>query len=329
VNAPNFVDWAITNGANALEMDLQFDANGVPTEFWHGAGFCDNLACGGLNLNKPVCWTRASTHDVLDKARQPQTALIIIDSKIDSLSPTALVQAGQQVVNLLIKEVFTPVVRPYLGNVLIGCGKTSGAAYIQSAISAVPANLRDRIVFTFDEMDDNSPLVLQTLANLGTTMRVFGTGISACSPATYYGGILKGRGLEDIGSSGFTYIWTLDKSSSMKQYLDLGARGIITNSPDVLRDLYQSLGKRLARPSERFCPATSSVFGNCDCNWQVIGFGCKIVQKAPPGFACHCERFVTSCEGKIVSCDQSKPLCQNPDTSEAACKLGGGNCDGY
>jgi hypothetical protein len=311
-------------------MDLQFISNGFPLEFYHGSGPCDSSVCGffgALDPARPRCFSRANTHDVLDKARQaPGINLIIIDSKIDDLDPAVLPEAGRQVVALLIKELLLP---PFLGNVIIGCAKTSGAAYIQSAIAAVPPNFVDRISFTFDEMSDDAPFVLQTLANLGTRRRAFGTGISACSAATYYGGILKGRGLEDIGSSSFTYIWTLDNPDSMKTYLDLGARGILTNSPTILRDVYQNLGKRLARPGERFCPATSSVFGDCDCSWKLIGTGCKITTRAPAGFACFCDRYVTSCEGKIVSCDQSNPLCRNPDTSEDACHLGGGDCHGY
>jgi hypothetical protein len=36
-----------------------------------------------------------------------------------------------------------------------------------------------------------------------------------------------------------------------------------------------------------------------------------------------------ACVGSLVSCDVSQPKCANPDESEEACELGGGNCDGY
>lgn len=39
-NTPDAIDYAIKNGANGLEVDLNFDSSGKPTVFLHG-GFCD------------------------------------------------------------------------------------------------------------------------------------------------------------------------------------------------------------------------------------------------------------------------------------------------
>src|SRR5437588_6419450 len=40
VNTASAVDWALSQGANGLEMDLRFRSDGTPYQFQHG-GFCD------------------------------------------------------------------------------------------------------------------------------------------------------------------------------------------------------------------------------------------------------------------------------------------------
>jgi len=326
VNAPKFVDWAVANGANGVEMDIHFGPTGGPTVFLHGSP-CDASCFAGAGPLGPQCDSSSFASVNLNYvAQHPQIALVMMDSKVDDLSPTALVSAGTQVVDLLVQELFNFNSQSFKGNVIISCAHVAQKAYIQAAINRVPSNLADRIAFGIDQMGDDSHGVLQTLVNLGTARRVFGTGISACSPATFDLGIFKARGLEDVGVSSFTYIWTLNKESSMASYLNLGARGILTNQPSTLRNLYNKLGKRLASPQERFCAASSNQVGDCDCSYTPFG-GCHINIAAPPNRACNCRKFdPTKCEGRLTPCNPSQPLCAHPDKSDASCQLGGGTC---
>ena len=121
----------------------------------------------------------------------------------------------------------------------------------------------------------------------------------------------------------------------MRKYIDSGARGILTNKPKHLVDLAKQMGKTLALPESPIPAATSSeIVGNtdnCGCDCDYHPGGCVVSKPAPEGQACKCSyKGAWTCGGSVTACsDSSSPLCTNPDTSKAACALGGGDCKGY
>ena len=67
----------------------------------------------------------------------------------------------------------------------------------------------------------------------------------------------------------------------------------------------------------------------CDCDYH--SGGCTISKPASPGNACKCvyKGFLT-CSGFEIGCsDKNNAYCNNPDKSQSACNLGGGDCGGY
>ncbi len=73
---------------------------------------------------------------------------------------------------------------------------------------------------------------------------------------------------------------------------------------------------------------------DCDCDYSGSvwgGGGCKIVERARNGCACHCDyEGAWTCSGRVVRCSHnSAAKCKYPDISKEACKLGGGDCKGY
>ena len=67
----------------------------------------------------------------------------------------------------------------------------------------------------------------------------------------------------------------------------------------------------------------------CDCDYH--SGGCTISSPASPGNACKCVyKGGWSCSGFEIGCsDLNNHYCNNPDKSQSACNLGGGDCGGY
>ncbi|CAF4075386.1 unnamed protein product [Adineta steineri] len=124
------------------------------------------------------------------------------------------------------------------------------------------------------------------------------------------------------GEHGMTYIWTLDKESSMKDYINRGVQGIITNRIALAKRVAVSMGVAMANVS-------TPPVDKCDCDYRKGG--CTISWPAPSKKACKCryKDLKWTCEGSLVDCDVSLPKCLNPDASKEACQLGQGDCDGY
>ncbi|MEM7426106.1 MAG: hypothetical protein AAF441_08420 [Pseudomonadota bacterium] len=259
-NTSRAVDWAVGQGANAIEADLQFDATGKLWRFYHG-GVCD-CACssGSGSVCSPLrgsCEAAASAISLLrHMAGRRQLALIIVDSKIDDdMKPSVMRKAGQNVIKALNTEVFG---KGYKGMVIVGAAKLTASNYIGAAIKqAASSRYNRRIFFSFDQESSKVNNVLGELADLGTKNRAFGTGISACVPGSYYSAIRLANQNRSRGTHGMSYIWTVDKESTITKYLEAGAQGIMTNRPARALSIMKAKGLALAKPGQLLPVATS------------------------------------------------------------------------
>lgn len=341
-NTPEAVRWAAREGANAVEIDVRFDADGTPRELRHG-GICDCICSLGDDDHVCAvfagdCEATSSVPDTLATiASLADLALVVVDSKIDgSAAIDAQRSAGKRIVDAIERGLFD---RGYRGKVVIGAPRTDAIAYIQSAAAAVSTTTHaSRISVAFDQMgnaESDATCTLDTLRTF-TTRRAFGTGISACADGDFTPAIRAAAANERAGTSSLTYAWTLDRESSMRRYIEAGARAIITNKPKRLAELAAAMGKTKARVETTLRAASNAAIeGNddapcgCDCNYEPGG--CVVAKPAPPGRACQCEMDGPwRCRGRVAECaDMSSALCAQPDTSAAACALGGGDCEGY
>lgn len=267
VNTLPALDWAVQNGANAVEGDLQFDSTGAPTTFMHGfpadsfgynhvipfltaaptplggrANVCHLV--GGDNSTPVVPW-------LAHVASMRAVALLIVDSKLtDSVN---LAAAGANVIAHLEQHLFGA---GYVGNVIVSTDKVRHADYLRSSAERARGSpYSARISFAFDGRDDYEQ-VAQTLRSI-TPRRVYGTGISAMSPATFYDQIRRSCVREHRGQVGLTYVWTLDSPDSMMRYLQAGARAIMTNMPGVCAEVLRANGMLLAAPQAPIPAATA------------------------------------------------------------------------
>jgi hypothetical protein len=331
------LDWAITNGANAIENDLQFDGDGNPDKFEHG-GICDCVCdVGDDHICKGSLQHACSGSKASDDARGhlqhaatlKKLALIIIDSKVDSKLGKRLSKAGKAVVPFIDKNLFE---YGYQGNVIIGSGKINTYEYMKAAIEAANNSpYKTRYYFTFDQEGNDYSGVIAILSRL-TNKRVYGTGISSCVPKKYYSGIEEAAQGKLRHEHGLSYIWTLDKKSSIIEYIKRGVQGIMTNRVHLAAQLAQSRGLYIAKPTDPIPISTTSIASpnKCDCDYHKGG--CTISWPAPSGKACKCKykTLQWTCSGSLASCgNEDDEKCKNPDASYDACKIGKGDCGGY
>ena len=330
-NTVDAVNWVLQEGANALEIDINFSDAGAPQVFYHcncfagRAGVCNHLG--------PIpCEAQTDAATLLRHiATKPSVALVIIDSKVGSLGADALSADGGQIITLLDNELFA---RGYRGDVIVGAPDRDQFAYVSAAANAVlNSSNRTRYYYSIDQESDETNQTIWSLIDLQTSRRVYGTGISACSAAQYYEAVTHGAANERAGVVGLTYTWTIDKESTMRKYLQAVARGIITNNPGTLASVLRERNAKLVAAGSTIPIATSSdlvsSIGSCDCDYH--SGGCAISKAAPANLACRCTYGgAWPCAGTVASCSNPDSLlCQRPNMSAEACALGGGDCEGY
>lgn len=276
VNTTDAVDWAIRSGANAVEMDLRFDADGAPTEFRHGGscdclcycpfGACSTLApdnvCAQLERAAPSACEAATPAKTMlaHVASSASIALLFVDGKVGSghLPAEALPVAGRNAVDLLEAELFE---RGFLGGVVLTVPSSTEVEYLAAAAERAAETAHGaRIYFTIDGEGSRGRNVLETLAaDVPSRNRVYGTGVSACAPFQYRPAVRLGAAHEGAGFSALTYVWTVDNPGSIMAYLSDGARGVMTNVPARQAALFAAAGLPLATPGQALPDVTNDL----------------------------------------------------------------------
>lgn len=336
-NSQASLDWAVREGANGVELDLKFDEDANPTVFEHG-GVCDcscphpsaHHICEGA-LNNKCSGSDASneaTQHLRHLAGLPGIALVNIDSKVNEKWGKRLRTAGEKVVALVEDNLFA---KGYRGHVLIAVPSIKSFEFLHAAALAASSKPnRARYYFTFDDEKNNYSDVAAMLSRIAAN-RVFGAGITSCWVGDFTQGLRQAVSGVRNRQVGMSYIWTLDKESSFESHIELGVQGILTNRPRLLKSMALAKGLRLATPSD-VIPSSSAVVespNKCDCDYKKGG--CTISFPAPLGKACKCSmKFAWTCGGSVVDCNnRSHGKCSTPDATVEACRLGGGDCDGY
>jgi hypothetical protein len=280
VNTEKAVDWAVSLGANGLEMDLQFDpTTGNPTEFRHGGGILCDCICSAVNspnnsLDHVCNHLKEATFRLANMGRCelsspaaaqlahiatiPTVALIYIDSKVDRHYDLHwLSSAGVAVVGLLESNLFD---RGYKGIAVIAAPEDKYIDYLKSAARrAKKSRYWNRIYIGIDGQNGGTAGAEKTIAatlTLDTLWRFYGTGVSSCSPRQYYDETKVGvRNLSgDRGSRpplALVIVWTIDRQESMRRYQRMGVSGVITNFPGVLNRVVNDSKIKLATPDYR------------------------------------------------------------------------------
>jgi hypothetical protein len=264
-NAAKSVKWALDQGANGIEVDINFTGS-EPMYVKHG-GICDcSCICpfGSMCRSDNICnrmWNDTGSHcnaqtpidEMLirlgDADLQDKLAVVYFDNKLDA-SVTDLAHAGSTVATKIIKFLFA---RGYKGQVVINGSDPKYIAYLKAALDVATASpYNERIFYTLDLNFNDYEKSKAGLLTLGTKNIVYSTGITICVPTTYYSAIAKARVDFNAGIIQGVGIWTLDSESSMNKYLDAGVTNIMTDVPAIAVNVFKKRGIPLARPGEAF-----------------------------------------------------------------------------
>jgi len=283
INHSKYIDWAIRDGANGIEADLQFTKDGKLVRFQHGfpcecalswrSDLCNQMynvdwtyqPDPGIQEIKKVrfkwdaCWVNEVAPAFLNTLAKKPIALFIVDSKIgkskiDTEYGHAI--AGHNLIKALEEHLFG---KEYKGNVIVGVDKAKHETYIRSAAATASTSpYRNRIYFSFDqngESEEDARKTIELLEKVAPGRAVYGNGISAYSDGDYKPAFAIGVAAEKDKKVRLNYIWTLDNRTPMATHIALGIRGIMTNNPKNLREILNTRistlpGHRMARPED-------------------------------------------------------------------------------
>lgn len=260
-NTTEAVDIALAGGANALELDLQFDDED-PEDFQHGWP-CDCSCYTGVAITSgPAGWTGFPLicaalqegisipcngdedldvmlrHIAKAYVTRPSFHVVIIDSKVGDLKLTEWTKAGPNVVDALNTHLFG---NGYRGEVVIGAPAAVQLPYLDAALRharTTPWGAHYSVTIDGSQTKDEAIIPLGILGAFPAQERVFGAGISACSPEPI-------SNFTEIAQSvpedyRLNYTWTIDSERSMQRLIAAGVNGIMTNFPAAAVKLVQS-----------------------------------------------------------------------------------------
>ena len=241
-NTVHAVDWAVQEGANAVELDLQLTANGQPDRFYHGPAcdctcrcpwlfspLCTNprFVCTALRIGSPhggnPCYAESPVTTLLSHtARKSEIALAYIDSKIDdNMDDNIKRQAGRNVIRTLIDWLFG---RGYRGNVIIGSFSSRSLSYVKTAVAAASSSCYSSKIFFSVELGSNNNFAgpHAVMRSLPTGNTIFGTGKSSCAPLSPHPPVTleEARMNKDLGTISMVYTWTDDATSTIQRNLN-------------------------------------------------------------------------------------------------------------
>lgn len=259
VNTPKSIRWALAQGANGIEIDLQFNGDN-PSRFHHGFP-CDctcfltyatfgGSACKVLGEGCSASTGVIKMMDFLGSTEivSSSLAVIYIDAKLDNLVPN-YAQAGANVVRWFNEKVLA---RGYRGQIILGSSTVSQFDYLRGALNeASISKYANRYFYAIDQEGKRADKVLKNSLQLGTKYIVYDTGASACFPyKTFHSAIrysLQSKAYAAVG------IWTVDQEAAMKSYINAGVNFIVTNRPKLAADL---IGRRnMPLPGRALIPA--------------------------------------------------------------------------
>lgn len=244
-NRPYTVDYAIGQGANAVEVDLTFARGGDHERFRHGTPCSCSVSNAGM-CAVARCEDASNVDEMLTHLAKAQlgVALVVIDAKAGPVRSNALAYAGNKLAGEVIRELYA---RGYDGNLILSVAKLEYLPMITSAFENIRDNapqLLSRVGFSVDGEGENAAGVIDALSAF-TANIAYGTGRTGA-----------GRGYRDAIRSArargiqFTYVWTLNDAEVIENYIHEGVSAIMTDHPFRSTDIANKRQVRLAKRGE-------------------------------------------------------------------------------
>ena len=232
-------DWV--DDANAIEADLEFNADGSPKRFYHGSPCDCRRSCS--HENDPITHFATLRRKAQDEIQK--FALFWIDLKLSYSKITDFYSSGQKLAKLMTRsDSLFPPGEDVPIDVLVGAEALNQKNFhrgFKEYISQSRPELLPKFGYDFSGSNDIDD-ILDTFEEIGITENIWmGDGITNClfKPRTRLKEILAKR--DSYTGSGLApfkvYAWTVDSESTMREYLMLGVDAIIVNYPDRMKSL--------------------------------------------------------------------------------------------
>ncbi|GAB6022580.1 hypothetical protein CHUAL_006681 [Chamberlinius hualienensis] len=240
-------DQFLADGANALEVDVRFHSNGIPSKVYHGYP-CDCFRDCRRNENAKTYIAHIRERSTPGSGSYTnRLAMLMFDLKLNDVDnhETPLYAAGDSVASFLIDDLYLNGTSNTQLWVILGIPYTNHSPAINGFRDAFKrrnvTHLLDKIGYEVTE-ESNMDLVQQTLRGLQINQGIWqGDGITNCVFLRSDSRLRQAIAKRDSPSGPWVsvdkvYRWTIDTKVAMRHTLRLGVDGIMTNDPD---DLYE------------------------------------------------------------------------------------------
>jgi len=263
-NTPKAIDYAVSAGANAIEIDLVFDWDtSLPKRWFHGYPCDCTCATSGTCTveNDLSCDGETPVAELLRHAQQiSKLQMVLIDSKVNPKIEN-LTLAGEKGAEQAWLHLFGGNASAdgmpeaaFQGVVVIGMASSETSDYLKGAFHWTEANMpawaKRRTMFSIDE-DHDASKTMKTMVDIGIPKqrRMMGTGVTACklgaARCTALGSDVTNARL--YGEFAAIYGWTVDIAAEMMLCTSgVQVDGVVTN---FVARLANNHGRTLAGPA--------------------------------------------------------------------------------
>ncbi|XP_018494630.1 phospholipase D SpeSicTox-betaIB4-like [Galendromus occidentalis] len=270
VNSIEEIDYYLELGANGIEADVVFAANGTVLRLHHGVP-CDCFR---------RCYQSAVFTDYLDHVRNLRSSrgrgfiMLMLDLKLENFEMSLEAQrfAGRDLFSKLVDHLWHDVPATERLHVLLSIPSVRRRYFFGGLLEEMSAEKKEdyRNQIAFDVGMNGAPHEIESMyTSLGISERIWqGDGISNCfiqmRPDRRLREVLALRD-EPKGYVHKVYYWTADMTTTIEHGLAMGVDAFITNHPERVNRLVSANSRmyRLANGS--------------DVPWE------KIISKSTPG----------------------------------------------
>ena len=243
VNANSQINEDWVNDANAIEADLTFYPDGTPKEFYHGFP-CD---CGRYCWNSDDPLSHFASYRQKAQDESQNFVLVWMDFKISESGMMNYSGSGEKVAELMTREgSLFPLGEDVPINVLLGAETPDQKDFFlgfRDYISTNRPELLPKFGYVFSGTDIGVDEILNTFEGMGITENIWvGAGNVNCLTMPIeklrYALAKRDSYTDGSGLAPFkVYAWTVDRTSTMREYLQLGVDIIIVNYPGRMKAL--------------------------------------------------------------------------------------------
>uniref|UniRef100_A0A224YKH7 Sphingomyelinase n=1 Tax=Rhipicephalus zambeziensis TaxID=60191 RepID=A0A224YKH7_9ACAR len=243
VNTIEQVDEAMRLGANAIEADVTFTANGTASWFYHGAP-CDCFRWCDRHEEIPALleYVRRTTSAAGGKYNEHLT-LLFLDLKVTNVLPQYKYRAGVDIAGKLIRHLWSGVYTWNAMNVLLSIRSVRDGDVLRGALHTIYRIMPLMLYKTGVDVGNNDQ-PLDAIRDLYLKLdirghRWQGDGATNCvsylrPPGRLYSIIRNRQSEAPHHYVEKVYQWTVDIPGQLRGSLRKGVDAIITNRPDRL-----------------------------------------------------------------------------------------------